>query len=396
MSNIPEFSVSELSSLTKNLLEENFSLIRVRGEITNVKNKGHCYFTLKDADFVLNAVCWSSRVPHLNFKPEEGLEVFAEGKLSTYAKGSISTYSLHVNQINVEGEGALLKLFKERQKKLQKEGLFDEQHKKELPFLPKKIGVITSSTGAVIMDIMDRINARFPTPIELFPASVQGINSSNEIIAGVKHFNKSKSVDVIIIARGGGGPEDFIGFNEEGLLREVYVSEVPIISAIGHETDFTLLDYVADWRAATPTAAAERVVPERVILMKNLKNIFDNLSISFNYYFKKINKEFNYLDKLLNTNHLKKFLCQNQKNLDNIYKVFSSSFLNDLKIKKNDLSNLGKRALGLDIKNTLKRGFSIIRDTNDKVIKNSINMKSKNKIKAEFFDKEIIINIKND
>ena len=153
--------------------------------------------------------------------------------------------------------------------------------------MPKKIGVITSSTGAVIMDIMDRINARFPTPIELFPASVQGVNSSNEIIAGVKHFNKSKSVDVIIIARGGGGPEDFIGFNEEALVREVYASEVPIISAIGHETDFTLLDYVVDWRAATPTAAAEKVVPERVILMKNLKNIFDNLSISIRLLFQK-------------------------------------------------------------------------------------------------------------
>ena len=396
MSNIPEFSVSELSSLTKNLLEENFSLIRVRGEITNVKSKGHCYFTLKDADFVLNAVCWSSKVPYLNFKPEEGLEVFVEGKLSTYAKGSISTYSLHVNQINVEGEGALLKLFKERQKKLQEEGLFDEQYKKELPFLPKKIGVITSPTGAVIMDIMDRINARFPTPIELYPASVQGINSSKEIIAGVKHFNESKSVDVLIIARGGGGPEDFMGFNEEALVREVYASEVPIISAIGHETDFTLLDYVSDWRAATPTAAAERAVPERVILVKNLKNIFDNLSTSIIYYFKKINKDFNYLDKLLNTNHLKKFLSQNQKNLDNIFKVFSSSFLNDLKIKQNDLFNLGKRVIGLDIKNTLKRGFSIIRDTNDKVIKNSTNIKGKDKIKAEFFDKEIIINIKND
>ncbi len=310
--------------------------------------------------------------------------------------GSISTYSLHVNQINVEGEGALLKLFKERQKKLQEEGLFDEQYKKELPFLPKKIGVITSPTGAVIMDIMDRINARFPTPIELYPASVQGINSSKEIIAGVKYFNESKSVDVLIIARGGGGPEDFMGFNEEALVREVYASEVPIISAIGHETDFTLLDYVSDWRAATPTAAAERAVPERVILVKNLKNIFDNLSTSIIYYFKKINKDFNYLDKLLNTNHLKKFLSQNQKNLDNIFKVFSSSFLNDLKIKQNDLSNLGKRVIGLDIKNTLKRGFSIIRDTNDKVIKNSTNIKGKDKIKAEFFDKEIIINIKND
>ncbi len=396
MSNIPEFSVSELSSLTKNLLEENFSLIRVKGEITNVKEKGHCYFTLKDEDFVLNAVCWSSKVPYLNFKPEEGMEVFAEGKLSTYAKGSISTYSLHVNQINVQGEGALLKLFKERQKKLQKEGLFDQDHKKNLPFLPKKIGVITSSTGAVIMDIIDRIENRFPTPIELYPASVQGINSSKEIINGIKYFNDSKSIDVLIIARGGGGPEDFIGFNEEDLVREVFACKIPIISAIGHETDFTLLDYVADVRAATPTAAAEIVVPERLTLLNTLKNVYENLDTSIKHYFKKINREFSYINKLLNTNNLKKFLTQNHKNLDNVFRVFSSSFLNDLKIKKSDLTNLGKRFLGLDIKNTLKRGFSIIRDVNNKVIKNSKNLKGKDKIKAEFFDEEIILNIKND
>ena len=274
--------------------------------------------------------------------------------------------------------------------------MFDQDHKKNLPYLPKKIGVITSSTGAVIMDIIDRIENRFPTPIELYPASVQGINSSKEIINGIKYFNDSKSIDVLIIARGGGGPEDFIGFNEEDLVREVFACKIPIISAIGHETDFTLLDYVADVRAATPTAAAEIVVPERLTLLNTLKNVYENLDTSIKHYFKKINREFSYINKLLNTNNLKKFLTQNHKNLDNVFRVFSSSFLNDLKIKKSDLANLGKRFLGLDIKNTLKRGFSIIRDVNNKVIKNSKNLKGKDKIKAEFFDEEIILNIKND
>ena len=175
MQNIPEFSVSEITNLTKNILEDNFGLIRVKGEISKVKDfKGHYYFSLKDENFVLNSVCWSRNVPFLNMKPEEGMEVFAQGKLTTYAKGSISNYQLQVDQIDAQGEGALLKIFEQRKKKLKEEGLFDDKHKKKLPFLPKKIGVITSPTGAVIMDIVDRIKNRFSTHLELFPISVQG------------------------------------------------------------------------------------------------------------------------------------------------------------------------------------------------------------------------------
>ena len=262
MNNIPEFSVTEISNLTKNILENNFDLIKVRGEISSLKNfKGHLYFSIKDDLNILNAVCWASKVPYLEVQPEDGIEIIAEGKISTYSKGSISSYQLQINQIEIKGEGALLKLFEQRKKKLESEGLFDKKHKKNLPFLPESIGVITSPTGAVIMDIIDRIHARYPTNIKLYPVSVQGINASKEIMAGLDYFEK-KTVDVVIIARGGGGVEDFMPFNEEHLVRKVFSYKIPIVSAIGHETDFTLLDFVADIRAATQTAGTRAPSPD--------------------------------------------------------------------------------------------------------------------------------------
>ena len=197
MNNIPEFSVTEISNLTKQILEENFNLIKVRGEISSVKNfKGHLYFSIKDENFILNSVCWSSKVPFLQIHPEDGIEVVAEGKLTTYAKSSISTYQLQVNQIEVKGEGAILKLIEQRKKKLEIEGLFRENHKKPLPFLPEKIGVITSSSGSVIMDIINRIQARCPSKIKLYPVSVQGMNASKDIIEGLDFF-KTNRVDFL-------------------------------------------------------------------------------------------------------------------------------------------------------------------------------------------------------
>jgi exodeoxyribonuclease VII large subunit len=194
-----------------------------------------------------------------------------------------------------------------RKKKLKEEGLFDEKFKKKLPFLPSKIGIITSPTGSVIMDIIDRIKKRFPTTLEIFPISVQGTKSANEIISGVDFFNKSSKVDLIIIARGGGGPEDFLPFNEERVVRSVFSSKVPIISAIGHETDYTLLDFVADIRAATPTAAAEIAVPEKKNLERQVLEVFRSLKFSMELIFKNFNENLNALAKYLNIQTLKKF-----------------------------------------------------------------------------------------
>ena len=297
MKNIPEFSVSEITSLTKNILEENFERVRIRGEVSKIKeNKGHLYFSLKDENFILNAICWSSAVPLLQVFPEEGMEVVAEGKITTYAKSSISSYQIKVDQIELQGEGALLKLIEQRKKKLQAEGYFNEEHKKSIPFIPNKIGIITSPTGAVIMDIINRVQDRYPTHLLIYPISVQGNKSAGEIIKGIEFFNKRINVDTIIIARGGGGAEDLLSFNDENVVKSAFASKIPIISAIGHETDFTLLDLVADYRASTPTAAAEKAVPEKTVLIEKifafnkqlisnfnlfLKNIYNNFIISF-------------------------------------------------------------------------------------------------------------------
>jgi exodeoxyribonuclease VII large subunit len=385
MKNIPEFSVSEITNLTKNILEENFSLIRVRGEISKVKEfKGHYYFSLKDENFVLNSVCWSRNVDFLNIKPEEGIEVFAQGKLTTYAKGSISNYQLQVEQIDIHGEGALLKIFELRKKKLKEEGLFDEKFKKKLPYLPSKIGIITSPTGSVIMDIIDRIKKRFPTTLEIFPISVQGTKSANEIISGVDFFNKSSKVDLIIIARGGGGPEDFLPFNEEKVVRSVFSSKVPIISAIGHETDYTLLDFVADIRAATPTAAAEIAVPEKKNLERQVLEVFRSLKFSMELIFKNFNENLNALAKYLNIQTLKNLVKHNNNLVLSSSKNLNYFIKNYFKQKKAEVFNYLSRLENLSIEKVLKRGFAIIKDSKEKKIMNLKKIKADQLIDVEF------------
>lgn len=387
MQNIPEFSVSEITNLTKSILEENFGLIRVRGEISKVKDfKGHYYFSLKDENFVLNAVCWARNVELLNIKPEEGMEVFAQGKITTYAKGSISNYQLQVDQIDIHGEGALLKIFEKRKKKLKEEGLFDEKHKQPLPFLPDKIGIVTSPTGSVIMDIIDRVKKRFPTNLEIFPITVQGTRSAQEIISGIEFFNLKSKVDLIIIARGGGGAEDFLPFNDEEVVRTVFRSKVPIISAIGHETDFTLLDFVADVRAATPTAAAEMAVPEIKNLNRQIIELFKNLKFTIELVFNKANEELNNISKYLNTNSLKNFIKQNNSNLISLSKSLNYFVKSSLKEKRTKVENYFMRIDNLSIQKVLKRGFAIIKDTKEKKLMKLKNLNKDHLIDIEFYD----------
>ena len=387
MQNIPEFSVSEITNLTKSILEENFGLIRVRGEISKVKDfKGHYYFSLKDENFVLNAVCWARNVELLNIKPEEGMEVFAQGKITTYAKGSISNYQLQVDQIDIHGEGALLKIFEKRKKKLKEEGLFDEKHKQPLPFLPDKIGIVTSPTGSVIMDIIDRVKKRFPTNLEIFPITVQGTRSAQEIISGIEFFNLKSKVDLIIIARGGGGAEDFLPFNDEEVVRTVFRSKVPIISAIGHETDFTLLDFVADVRAATPTAAAEMAVPEIKNLNRQIIELFKNLKFTIELVFNKANEELNNISKYINTNSLKNFIKQNNSNLISLSKSLNYFVKSSLKEKHTKVENYFMRIDNLSIQKVLKRGFAIIKDTKEKKLMKLKNLNKDHLIDIEFYD----------
>ena len=391
MQNIPEFSVSEITNLTKKILEENFTLIRVRGEISKVKefNK-HLYFSIKDQNYVLNSVCWSRNVDFLNIKPEEGMEVCAQGKLTTYAKGSISNYQLQVEQIDIQGEGALLKIFELRKKKLMEEGLFDTKFKKKLPFLPTKIGIITSSTGAVIMDIIDRVKKRFPMHLELYPVSVQGLKSANEIVLGLNYFNQYTKVDLVIIARGGGGVEDFMPFNDENLVRAVFKSKIPVVSAIGHETDFTLLDFVADVRAATPTAAAEIAVPDINNLRKEIKEIFKNLKFTIEIIFKDANEKMRDLTKFLNIASLKNFIKNSNNSVSIVTKNLNFFLKNQLKQKKLEVVNFSIRLENLSVKKVLKRGFAIIKDVKSKSVLKYKTLKTNQLIDIEFHNGNVV------
>lgn len=279
-SNAHELSVSELSQAIKGTIESSFGNIRLRGEISGYRgphSSGHVYFSLKDQNARIDAVIWKGNFNRLKIKPQEGLEIIATGRVSTFP--GKSSYQIIIEAIEPAGIGALMALLEERKKKFTSEGLFDVAHKKMIPFLPQSIGVITSPTGAVIRDIIHRIRDRFPVPLYIWPVRVQGDASSLEITAAIEGFNalnKNSPIpkpDVLIVARGGGSVEDLWSFNEENVIRAAFSSFIPIISAVGHETDWTLLDYVADLRAPTPTGAAEMVVPVRselIIIGKNL------------------------------------------------------------------------------------------------------------------------------
>jgi len=267
--NVPEFSVSEISLAVKRTLEGTFERVRVRGEISGFKRaaSGHLYMALKDENAVLDAVCWRGTAGKLSMAPEDGMEVIASGRITSYP--GRSKYQIVIDSLELAGEGALLKLLEDRRRKLAAEGLFDEDRKQALPFLPRVIGVVTSPTGAVIRDILHRLADRFPRRVPVWPVLVQGEGAAAQVAAAISGFNALAPdgpvprPDLLIVARGGGSLEDLWAFNEEVVVRAAADSAIPLISAVGHETDTTLIDYAADRRAPTPTAAAEMAVPVR-------------------------------------------------------------------------------------------------------------------------------------
>ncbi|MDB5528835.1 MAG: exodeoxyribonuclease large subunit [Devosia sp.] len=274
LTNATEYTVSEIAQAVKRTVEEEFGYVRVRGEISGFRGQhssGHAYFTLKDENASMDAVVWKGNWARLAFKPEEGLEVIATGRLTTFPRSS--KYQIVIDNIEPAGAGALMALLEERRKKLLAEGLFDRERKREIPYLPRVIGVITSPTGAVIRDILHRLADRFPSHVLVWPVRVQGDTCAPEVVNAIEGFNALlpngpiPRPDLLIVARGGGSIEDLWGFNEEAVVRAVAASGIPIISAVGHETDTTLIDYAADMRAPTPTAAAEAAVPVRAELV---------------------------------------------------------------------------------------------------------------------------------
>ena len=344
--NIPLFSVAEFSKAMKLTVENAFGYVKISGEITGLKKatSGHLYFNLKEQNCLLNAVCFSGKAKNIikNIGTElgDGLQIIAHGQITIYE--GRSNYQMIVENIEIAGIGAILEMIEKRKQKLASEGLFDQNFKKPIPYFPKIIGVITSETGAVIEDIKHRILDRCPLHLLLYPSAVQGDKAPSEIIAGIKYFNNLKinRPEVIIIARGGGSFEDLLAFNDENLVREVFKSEIPIISAVGHETDFTLIDLVADLRAPTPTASAEFITPVLSELKQNLNNLSKNIENYQEVYSK--NKLYELTNVFKNIIKPEKYLENNKNNILNIFdkiNYFTKQNLTNTEIKLQNLAN---------------------------------------------------------
>ena len=379
--NRPEpLKVSELNGYIKNIIDgdEMLANVYIKGEISNFKRhySGHLYFTLKDETSLIKCVMFKSYTNYLNFEPKDGMSVVILGSVSVFERDGV--YQVYAKGMEPEGVGALYKAYEKLKAKLSEEGLFDEAHKKPIPILPRAIGVVTSKTGAVIRDIINVTTRRLPNVnIILYPAAVQGEGAAQTIVNGIKYFNKAKNVDTIIIGRGGGSLEDLWPFNEEITARAIYESEIPIISAVGHETDFTIADFVADLRAPTPSAAGELAVPDVLEVRRKLENINKRLANSLR---KKVENMRIKYDNLKNSRALKNpydALRQKMIVCDNLYKNIENNF--SLKVKDRHIKLVGfiGRLENLSPLKTMLRGYSIVENLDGKVIK-SVNDLSKN------------------
>lgn len=378
--NRPEpLKVSELNGYIKNIIDgdEMLANVYIKGEISNFKRhySGHLYFTLKDETSLIKCVMFKSYTNYLNFEPKDGMSVVILGSVSVFERDGV--YQVYAKGMEPEGVGALYKAYEKLKAKLSEEGLFDEVHKKPIPILPRAIGVVTSKTGAVIRDIINVTTRRLPNVnIILYPAAVQGEGAAQTIVNGIKYFNKAKNVDTIIIGRGGGSLEDLWPFNEEITARAIYESEIPIISAVGHETDFTIADFVADLRAPTPSAAGELAVPDVLEVRWKLENINKRLANSLR---KKVENMRIKYDNLKNSRALKNpydALRQKMIVCDNLYKNIENNF--SLKVKDRHIKLVGLigRLENLSPLKTMLRGYSIVENLDGKVIK-SVNDLSK-------------------
>lgn len=377
------FSVSDASALLKNVVETAFPRIRVRGELSQITRatSGHMYMTIKDSGAAISVIIW--RGTPVPFKLEDGLEVIITGRFTTYP--ARSNYQIIVSEIEMAGVGAILKMLEERKRKLAAEGLFDQARKKPLPRLPQRIGVVTSPTGAAFQDIQNRLRERFPVTVVLYPATVQGVTAAAEVAAGIEYFNRAKNVDVIIVARGGGALEDLLPFSEEIVVRAAAASEIPLISGVGHEPDWMLIDYAADVRAPTPTGAAEMVVPTKLSLIQELDNLWHRLSNNFTTRLANAKAR---MESIV-IKSPKQVLMEQQQRLDDITRTLNiiiggklttarqrldsvATFPNILQNKMTTLNqavtHIGQMLNSLSYKNVLARGYAIVRDKNNTII----------------------------
>lgn len=398
MQNTLVLSVSQLNRYIKMNFDadENLANIFISGEISNFTNHyrtGHLYFTLKDDSAAVRAVMFNSSAKRLKFMPEDGMKVIARGRVSVYeASGQ---YQLYVDDMQPDGVGALNLAYEQLKEKLQKEGLFSELHKKPLPPYPEKVGVITSPTGAAVRDIINVLGRRFPyAEIVFCPVLVQGDGAHLQLTDAVNLFNSERAADVIIIGRGGGSIEDLWEFNDEGLARAVYNSEIPVISAVGHETDFTICDFVADMRAPTPSAAAELAVPDANELqyaLSALKNrIFLNVSSG-------IADRRSRLEYLMSKGALKspdEMLSNRSQRLDTAFSKMLSSYENRIGGKKVEFISAATALSKLDPMSVLMRGFAFVSDKSGKNVYSSQALAKGDEINVRFHDGSAVCEVK--
>ena len=377
------FSVSDASALLKGVVETAFPRLRVRGELSQITRatSGHMYMTIKDSGAAISVIIW--RGTPVPFKLADGMEVIITGRFTTYP--ARSNYQIIASEIEMAGVGAILKMLEERKRKLAAEGLFDATRKKLLPRFPRRIGIVTSPTGAAFQDIQNRLRERFPVEIVLYPATVQGVTAADEVAAGIEYFNRAKNVDVIIVARGGGALEDLLPFSEEVVVRAAAASQIPLISGVGHEPDWMLIDFAADVRAPTPTGAAEMVVPTKLSLIQELDNLWHRLSSNFTTRLTNARARI----ESIAVKSPKQLVMEQQQRLDDIARTMNiiingkitaargrmdavATFPNILQAKMTALgqsvAHLGQMLNSLSYKNVLARGYAIVRDADDKII----------------------------
>ncbi len=377
------FSVSDASALLKNVVETAFPRLRVRGELSQITRatSGHMYMTIKDAGAAISVIIW--RGTPVPFKLEDGMEVIITGRFTTYP--ARSNYQIIVSEIEMAGVGAILKMLEERKRKLAAEGLFDTARKKTLPRFPQRIGIVTSPTGAAFQDIQNRLRERLPVHIVLYPATVQGTTAAAEVAAGIEYFNRAKNVDVIIVARGGGALEDLLPFSEEIVVRAAAASKIPLISGVGHEPDWMLIDYAADVRAPTPTGAAEMVVPTKLSLIQEMDNLWHRLSSNFTT--RLVNAKSRV--ESINIKNPKQFVMEQTQRLDDLTRTmnilmenkiqsarqkismiatFPNILQNKMLVLAQSVAHLGQMLNSLSYKSVLARGYAIVRDKDNAII----------------------------
>ena len=385
------FNVSEVNKYIKMLMDSDPLLtnISIRGEITNFKAHytGHLYFTLKDENATIKCVMFKGNAQFLRFKPQDGMKVVIQGQISAFERDGV--YQIYCKSMSPEGLGDLYLAYEQFKEKLSKEGLFDEVHKKPIPFLPNRVGVITSRTGAVIRDIINVSTRRYHNVnILLYPAAVQGVNVASTVIEGIKTFNKLDNVDVIIIARGGGSFEDLFGFNDEGIARAVFASHIPVVSAVGHETDFSICDFVADLRAPTPSAAAELVYPEYSEIVGRIATDKNRTIMAIKNY---VERKRQYVEKL-KAAKLEKvpldIINRYRMNIDSILSKSESTIRYRIEKYKTRCVGSISKIDALSPLKTITRGYSVA-EVNGKVIRKVEDVKSEDRIQITVSDGKI-------